>query len=78
MENKHPLKDPKSSHYEIIDGIDSIDIMEKIMSTDELIGWAKGNVLKYQLRLGKKDNPEQEIAKIKRYQDYYNYLKGKL
>ena len=78
MENKHPLKDPNSSHYGIIDGIDSIDIMEKTMTTFELMGWAKGNVLKYQLRLGKKDNPEQEIAKIKRYQDYYHYLKEQL
>ena len=71
---EHPLKNPNSRYYEIIDGIESIDVMEGVMKGSELKGWCKGNILKYQLRLGKKDSVESDIAKIATYKAYFEYL----
>lgn len=67
------VKNPKSTHYEVLPGVEAIDIIKQTLTHDEYIGFLKGNVLKYQLRLGKKDNVDKEIIKIK---DYTNELKG--
>ena len=70
------LKNPKSKYYQIYSGLESIDVIEKILSKEEIIGAMKYNILKYQLRLGKKDNIKNEIEKIKDYkQALENYLK---
>jgi hypothetical protein len=59
----HPLKDENSKHYEIYDGLESIDVIENQLTKEELIGFAKGNILKYQLRFGKKSNTD-DLKKI--------------
>jgi len=72
----HPLKNPNSRYYELWHDVESIDIIESILTKDELIGACKFNILKYQLRLGKKDDTAKECAKIKTYQDYLSYLES--
>ena len=37
------------------------------MTQEELIGFLKGNIIKYTSRCGKKDDPVKEVTKIKRY-----------
>jgi len=69
MSNK--VKNPNVLHYEIYPNVEAIDIMKKMLSKDEYIGYLKGNILKYQLRLGKKDDVTKELVKIK---DYTNEL----
>ena len=44
------------------------------LTEDEYKGFLKGNILKYQLRLGKKDNVDKEIIKIKDYQAELNNI----
>jgi hypothetical protein len=66
------LKNPKSTYYEVYNGLESIDVIELILTKEELIGALKYNILKYQLRLGKKDNIQKEIEKI---EDYKQALK---
>tara|TARA_R110000796_G_scaffold101494_1_gene210180 strand:- start:395 stop:829 length:435 start_codon:yes stop_codon:yes gene_type:complete len=66
------LKNPKSTYYEVYNGLESIDVIELILTKEELIGALKYNILKYQLRLGKKDNVQKEIEKI---EDYKQALK---
>lgn len=71
---KHPLKNPESKHYQLWDEMESIEVLESIMTQNELIGWCKGNILKYRLRIGHKDDPLKEIQKIMTYENYLKYL----
>lgn len=61
------VKNKASTHYELWTDMEAIDIIKTILTYDEYIGFLKGNILKYQLRLGKKDNTEKEIIKIQDY-----------
>ena len=63
-------------HYEIFKGIEAKDIIEHVLDSNDLCGhlsgfekFCLGNVLKYRLRAGNKDNLEQEIAKADRYKN---------
>jgi hypothetical protein len=70
----HPLVDPKSPHYVDKDGKQQIEKMEADMTVCEMLGFAKGNVLKYNARLGKKDNPKRDQEKIDKYRNYGSFL----
>lgn len=74
MENK--AKNPHSTHYELWNGFEAIDVLKNSLTEDEYKGFLKGNILKYQLRLGKKDNVDKEIIKIKDYQAELNNILG--
>ena len=41
--------------------------MQANMTHDEFIGYLKGNITKYILRMGRKDDVKKEAAKIRRY-----------
>ncbi len=60
------------SHYQVFPDADgeAIEIIKKVLTPDEFIGWLKGDVLKYRLRAGFKDATEQDINKAKWYQEY--------
>lgn len=70
------VKNPNATHYELWNGFEAIDIIKNTLSKDEYIGYLKGNILKYQLRVGKKDNVEKEKEKIKDYQNELNEILG--
>jgi hypothetical protein len=70
----NPLKNPESKHYQMVDGIESIDRMEQMFSIDELMVWAKITAMKYRMRIGNKDAAEKEAQKIRDYEAYYRYL----
>lgn len=55
-----------STHYQVGDK-QPIEIMQDTMPRDELIGFLRGNVIKYSLRLGHKDDPKREAGKIEQY-----------
>lgn len=65
------------SHYkEAI--VEPILIMQKFFSPDEFKGFLKGNILKYRMRVGlKEDNEDKELAKIKRYQQWLHEFEEK-
>lgn len=44
-----------------------IEVMQANMTHDEFIGYLKGNITKYILRMGRKDDVKKEAAKIRRY-----------
>ena len=66
------VKNPASTHYELWNGTEAIDVIKQMLTPEEYIGFLKGNILKYQLRLGKKDAAEKEMIKIKDYQRELN------
>jgi len=73
----HPLLNPDSNHYNMFDGKESIEILEAIMTTKELMAWCRGNIYKYRLRLAHKDDVSKEVKKIQTYEAYYKYLEAK-
>ena len=44
--------------------------MQKMFTHEEFIGFLKGNILKYRLRLGHKDDIQKEMDKIQRYEQW--------
>ena len=62
----------KPPHYEMWDGIeDSFAMHRAVLTHEEYLGFLKGNIFKYKLRLGDKpDTPvEIDLAKIKTYRE---------
>ena len=74
-EARHPLLNPDSPHYQMIDGVEAITRMEQMYSTEDLMAWAKITAMKYRLRIGNKDDVVKEATKIAGYEAYYDYLK---
>lgn len=74
----HPLLNPDSPHYKMVDDVEAIERMEQMYSTEELMHWAKVTAMKYRLRIGSKDAIAKEAKKIETYEAYYKYLEAKL
>lgn len=64
-------------HYDVFPGLETIKIIASSQTVEEYRGFCFGNVLKYRLRVGKKDGIEQEIAKAEKYaHDLFETHKG--
>ncbi len=74
----HPLINPASRHYEMIDNVEAILRMEQMYSTQELMSWANISAMKYRLRIGHKDDVTKEASKIAGFEAYYKYLEQRL
>lgn len=73
----HPLINSDSRHYQMVDGVESISLMESMFTREEMMIWAKITSYKYRFRLGKKDDDLKDIKKMKTYEDYYKWLADK-
>lgn len=62
-----PVNNPK--HYQFAPGIEAIDVIEAILTTEQFRGYLIGNALKYRLRAGDKGDTVQDINKSKWYQN---------
>jgi hypothetical protein len=71
------VKNPNAKHYELWEDYEAIDNIKSTLTKKEYLGYLKGNILKYQLRLGKKDNIDSEKQKIQDYQNELNFLINK-
>ena len=50
--------------------VEPIKVMEKLFTAEELKGFIKGNILKYRLRMGHKDDIQKEMDKIRVYEQW--------
>lgn len=50
--------------------VEPIKVMEKLFTKEELKGFIKGNILKYRLRMGHKDDIQKEMDKILVYEQW--------
>ena len=50
--------------------VEPIKVMEKMFTKEELKGFVKGNILKYRLRMGHKDDIQKEMDKIRVYEQW--------
>ena len=70
----------KPTHYQVFDGVESIEIIARSMTVSEFRGFCMGNVLKYRLRAGKKSElatMEKDLNKAAFYQELFDLHKGK-
>ena len=62
-----PVHQP--DHYKQY-AIETIDAIRMLLTNEEFIGYCKGNMLKYRLRAGHKDDRDIDLAKSNVYQDW--------
>ena len=55
-------------HYQLFDGIESIEIIARAMTVEQFLGFCLGCALKYRIRAGKKDDALQDIAKANQFE----------
>lgn len=63
------INSPK--HYNILGDIEVFDAVQRTLTKEEWVGFLKGNIMKYRLRLGLKPNEpvEKDLAKSRVYED---------
>lgn len=59
-----------ATHYQILEQ-QPIEIMQRLMTDEAFLGFCHGNVIKYALRCGHKDEPVKEMEKVRQYADWY-------
>lgn len=57
-----------NAHYQT--AIQPIEFMQANMTSEEFIGFLKGNIIKYTARCDKKDDPNKEVDKIIQYAEW--------
>lgn len=59
-----------AKHYQTLTQ-QPIEIMQRLMTREQFLGFLHGNVVKYALRCGRKDDPAKEMEKVRQYADWY-------
>lgn len=59
-----------ATHYQALSE-QPIEIIQKLFSAEQLKGFLLGNVIKYTLRCGLKDDPVKEMQKVAQYAAWY-------
>ena len=72
--NINEMNIEENKHHQLWEGVQSLDVMKQVLTDEEYKGFLKGNILKYQLRLGKKDDTTKEIKKINDYSKELNKM----
>lgn len=67
------VNNPK--HYQVFPGVEAIEIIAASLTLDGFHGYCMGNMLKYRLRVGKKDAVQQELGKADKYIELFNQHK---
>lgn len=58
-------------HYQVFPNKEAIEIIASSMTTEQFYGYCLGNFLKYRLRIGAKDEVQQELGKSNKYKELY-------
>ena len=69
----------RQAFFMLEQGKESIEVMEAVFTTEELMSWAKITAFKYRMRISRKlgESVEKEAKKIQTFEDYYKYLETK-
>lgn len=62
-------------HYSVFEKLEAIEVIASSMTTDQFYGYCLGNILKYRLRAGGKDDVMQELGKADKYQELFTQFK---
>lgn len=58
-------------HYQVFPDKEAIEIIASSMTFEQFYGYCLGNFLKYRLRIGDKDEVQQELGKSNKYKELY-------
>ena len=58
-------------HYQVFPDKEAIEIIASSMTFEQFYGYCLGNFLKYRLRIGAKDEVQQELDKSNKYKELY-------
>lgn len=72
-EKPEAVHSPK--HYAVFDDVEAIEIIARSMTKEMFKGYCFGNLLKYRLRAGNKDDIKQELGKADKYKELYEKYK---
>lgn len=72
---KQPDAVNSPKHYAVFEQLEAIEVIASSMTIEQFYGYCLGNILKYRLRAGGKDDVMQELGKADRYQGLYNEFK---
>ena len=63
------------AHYQAM-SLQPIEVMQALLTSDEFMGYLKGNVIKYCLRAGHKqgESANKDYEKAKRYKSWLNQM----
>lgn len=73
-----------AKHYELFEGVEAKDVLEVLAGSyicDDMTAWESWcflTMMKYRLRIGKKDDPSQELKKIADYTAMLDRLEDSL
>lgn len=62
-------------HYAVFEQLEAIEVIASSMTTEQFYGYCLGNILKYRLRAGGKDDVMQELGKADKYQELFTKFK---
>ncbi len=62
-------------HYSVFEKLEAIEVIASAMTADQFYGYCLGNILKYRLRAGGKDDVMQELGKADKYQELFTQFK---
>lgn len=63
-------------HYAVFEQLEAIEVIASSMTTEQFYGYCLGNILKYRLRAGGKDDVIQELGKADKYQELFTQFKS--
>jgi hypothetical protein len=77
MSKETPVKDVINSpkHYAVFEDVEAIQVIASCMTQEMFKGYCLGNILKYRLRAGAKDDVMQELGKADKYQELFSQHK---
>jgi hypothetical protein len=64
-------------HYKKM-GMQPWDVMESVLTHEEFVGFLKGNIIKYSLRNGCKDNSTDDVEKAMHYAAKLKEVQGEI
>lgn len=63
-------------HYAVFEQLEAIEVIASSMTIEQFYGYCLGNILKYRLRAGGKDDVMQELGKADKYQELFTQFKS--
>lgn len=74
-QDKKPDAVNHPKHYAVFEQLEAIEVIASSMTTEQFYGYCLGNILKYRLRAGGKDDVMQELGKADKYQELFTQFK---
>ena len=74
-QDKKPDAVNHPKHYAVFEQLEAIEVIASSMTVDQFYGYCLGNILKYRLRAGGKDDVMQELGKADKYQELFTQFK---